>query len=345
MTPRENLMQILSGQKGERPAVLCPGGMMSLAVTEVMTAETAWPRAHTDEEAMVGLALAMQEASGFDNLALPFCMTLECEAYGAAVDFGDRLTQPRVKAPILSLDGSVDPAAGGRRPAALLRRPDFQRGRPALVLRAMRRLRSLRPDVALVGNLNGPFSILGELADLPLLLKSTRRNGDQVHGLLARITDDLVELGKLQVAAGAQVVCLAEPTATGEILGGGLFRDFALPGLNRLAAGLRLAGAAVIVHICGDVRWIEQELFALVAQAVSFDSSVNLLALLEKRPPWQVMGNVSPLVLEAGPAESVALQCRRLATGGVRLIAPACGIVPTTPLAHLRAMREAVVRS
>ena len=332
MTSRERLLNILHGRPADRPSVLCPGGMMSMAVTEVMTAETTWPRSHVQQQAMGDLALAMQDASGFDNLALPFCMTLEAEAYGAQVNFGDAVTQPRVTGPILPPDGS------GRLPI-----PDFRSGRPAMVLGVMGRLKAERPEVALLGNLAGPFSILGELVDARQLLKWTLKRPQEVRNHAERIAADLIEFGKLQVASGADAVCVAEPTATGEILGGELFREFALPWLNRIADELQAAGVPVIVHICGDVRRIEAELFSLSACAASFDSMVDLPALIEKRPPWQAMGNVSPFLLEKGPVESIARHCRRLIEAGVRLLAPACGVVPTTPLSHLKAMRDAAV--
>jgi [methyl-Co(III) methanol-specific corrinoid protein]:coenzyme M methyltransferase len=72
MTPGERLLDILAHKSADRAAVVCPGGMMSLAVTEVMaSSRTSWPEAHTGEEAMLRLSVAMQEATGFDNLAMP----------------------------------------------------------------------------------------------------------------------------------------------------------------------------------------------------------------------------------------------------------------------------------
>lgn len=331
MTSRERLLHILRRQPADRAAVLCPGGMMSMAVTDLMTAETAWPRSHYDESAMVALVTTMQQTSGFDSAALPFCMTVECEAYGAEIDFGTRTTQPRVKAPILSADGT-----------GKLKTPEWTAGRAAMILRAMRRVRAALPDVALLGNLNGPFSILGELVEIRQALKWTRRRPDLLRDYLAPMTDHLIQFGRLQIEAGADAICIAEPSATGEILGGQLFRSFAAPPLNALTQALQAAGVPVIVHICGDVRPIETVLFDLAADAVSFDCTVNLADLIARRPPWLAMGNLSPILLESGPAEAIAQQCRRIVSGGAQLVAPACGIIPTTPAAHLRAMRDSV---
>ncbi|MHC4787652.1 MAG: uroporphyrinogen decarboxylase family protein [Planctomycetota bacterium] len=331
-------MGALRGEPEGRPAVLCPGGMMSLAVTEVMDAEgVGWPQAHGGAEAMLRLALAMQEATGFDNLALPFCMTVEAAAYGAAVDMGDAVTQPRVKGFLMSPDGA------GKLPT-----PEFASGRAGAVLSCLKRAGELRPDLALMGNLVGPLSLLGMLADPLQVLRWTRKRPATMHGHLGRITGDLIAFGRLQAEAGADAICIADPTATGEILGAERFRAFALPYLNRIARALRSgrasarAGAApyVIIHICGDVTAIESALFELEADAVSFDSMADVISLCRKGPPWRVMGNLDAFLLRAGPAEAVARRCRSLLRGGVRLLAPACGVIPTTPLAHLRAMAQ-----
>ncbi|HUV38121.1 MAG TPA: uroporphyrinogen decarboxylase family protein [Planctomycetota bacterium] len=329
MGARNGLLDILAGRGADRPAVVCPGGMMSLAVAEVMDAEgVAWPEAHRDAHAMLRLARAMQKATGLDNLAVPFCMTVEAETYGATVDMGSRTVQPRVRKPILP-----DDAVGE------LRTPDFESGRARTLLDALRLAKDGDEGLPVVGNLVGPFSLLGMLADPLMVMRWTRRQPERLEAYLDRLTDDLSTFGILQRRAGADVVCIAEPTATGEILGGKMFRKFVLPRLDRLVGRLQSEGAKVIVHICGDVRPIEAELRELHADAVSFDSMVDLVALVAKRPPWQVMGNVDAFLLHRGPTDTIAASCRRLIAGGVRLLAPACGVIPTTPLAHLKTMR------
>ena len=331
MTPRERFLAAVSGRPADRAAVVCPGGMMSMAVTEVMTAAGApWPESHRNADAMVALALAMQEATGFDNVAMPFCMTVEAEAYGARVDLGDATSQPRVRGWVLAADGKTP-----------LPDPDWSAGRAALLPQAIRRARAARPNVALIGNLVGPFSLLGMLADPLRVLRWTRRQPQDVHRYMDRLADDLVRFGGIQAEAGADAVCIAEPTATGEILGGTLFAAFVAPYLARIAERLRAAGTRVILHVCGDARPLEAQLTGLPVEAVSFDSMVNIVAVARKGPPWQVMGNVSAFALEDGPAGAIAKWTRSLAAGGVRLLSPACGVVPTTPVAHLRAMREA----
>jgi [methyl-Co(III) methanol-specific corrinoid protein]:coenzyme M methyltransferase len=257
-------------------------------------------------------------------------MTVEAECCGAKVDLGSATSQPRVRGSVLAADGAGD-----------LHEPDFTSGRAGTLLAALKRAKAGKPDLALIGNLVGPFSLLGMLADPLMLLRWTRRKPDLAHRHLDRLTDALIRVGTLQAEAGCDAVCIADPTATGEILGDSLFRSFALPYLNRITGQLRRAGTRAIVHICGNARAIEKELFELDADAVSFDSSVDIVAIAEKKPRWRTMGNVDTFLLDKGPAGAVRRSSRRLLDGGVKLLAPACGVIPTTPVSHLRAMREA----
>ncbi len=331
MTPRDRLRRLLRGEEADRPAVLCPGGMMSMAVTEVMAAEDArWPESNFEPDRMRRLALAMQRETGFDSVALPFCMTVEAEAYGATIDPGNEVTQPKVKGALLPADGAGD-----------LPEPDFASGRAGIVAGELRRVRDECPDLAVIGNVVGPLSLLGMLADPLQMLRWVRKRPDVLHRHLQALTGHLVEFGRRQVEAGVDAVCIADPTATGEILGGPGFAEFALPYLARLASNIRDSSASVMLHICGDVRHIMSQLRRLRPDAMSFDSVVDLVALRRTDPPWQVMGNLSPFLLEAGPVDLIRAQCRVLRDGGVPLIAPACGVVPTTPLAHLRAVSAA----
>jgi [methyl-Co(III) methanol-specific corrinoid protein]:coenzyme M methyltransferase len=193
-------------------------------------------------------------------------MTVEAEALGARVDLGTLTSQPRVRGTLLDAEG-----------AGMLRPPDWQAGRAGTVLEALRAARLQRPDVAVMGNLVGPFSLLGMLADPLMVLRWTRRKPEAVERRLEELTARLIEFGRMQAAAGADVLCIAEPTATGEILGSQLFRRCVLPHLQLIVKSLRDAGAGVIVHICGKVDAIAAELADLPADAVSFDSRADIL--------------------------------------------------------------------
>jgi [methyl-Co(III) methanol-specific corrinoid protein]:coenzyme M methyltransferase len=151
-------------------------------------------------------------------------------------------------------------------------------------------------------------------------------------------------LGQAQVQAGADVVTLADPTATGEILGPRRFEEFAMPYLRQLTEEIQAAGAKVIVHICGDVHTIVESLRQIGADALSVDAMVNLRGLRRAVAPLAVMGNLSAFVLESGPPKRIERWVRMTGSREASIIAPACAVTPATPLVHLQALSQAVKR-
>ena len=62
LTPKERLRTIMEGKPADRPACICPGGMMNMVTSELMEAVKIYlPEAHTDAEKMAALAKAVYE--------------------------------------------------------------------------------------------------------------------------------------------------------------------------------------------------------------------------------------------------------------------------------------------
>ncbi|MEN6305345.1 MAG: uroporphyrinogen decarboxylase family protein, partial [Armatimonadia bacterium] len=338
MTHRERLLAALSREPVDRPPVICPGGMMSAAVVEAMDhCGYAWPQAHVEAEAMAGLALAMYDLGALENLAVPFCMTIEADALGAQVNLGDRITQARVdqepyQSALELLEQAHPPIAASRRAQTMLR--------------ALERVLRERPEAPVIGNLVGPVSLATSLVLPDVFLKQMFRQPQVTQEALERLTDLLLNFGAEQIAKGVEVIAIADPTATGEILGPRLFRTQAAPVLARLTQGLQALGARVIVHICGNVHAVGPLLGQIGADAISVDDMVSLRRLREQVPNAAVMGNFSAVRLEKDPPERIARWVQRIGLRRADIIAPACAMVPTTPLANLQALvRSAAVVS
>ena len=338
MTHKQRLLAALRREPVDRPPVICPGGMMSAAVVEAMERRGySWPKAHVEVEAMAGLALAMYDLGTLENLAVPFCMTVEAEALGAQVNFGDQTTQPRVeREPYPDAQGLLEQAHP----------PISASQRAQTMLTALEKVLRERPEAPVIGNLVGPVSLATSLVQPDIFLKQMFRQPQATQEVLERLTDLLLDFGADQIARGVEIIAIADPTATGEILGPRLFRTQAVPALARLTQGLQALGARVIVHICGNVHTIASLLAEIGADAVSVDGMVSLRKLREQVPNAAVMGNFSTLRLEQNPPERIARWVRRIGLQHADIIAPACAVVPTTPLVNLQALvRSAAVVS
>lgn len=333
MQPRERLLDVLRGKGADRPPFICPGGMMSMAVTECMDRSgVGWPEAHTDPGLMAALTVAACELGGVENLGVPFCMTVEAEALGAAVELGTRDSEPKV------IGYAIESAADTDRLRAL----DVAAGRAAVCVKAVRILRDRAPHLPIIANLTGPVSLAASLLDPLVYYLTLRKDPASAHRLNRACTEDLTRFAAALVEAGADVICIADPSATGEIIGPAGFEIFALPYLNAVLDHVRSScGVPAIVHICGDIRRLEGLLSRVDAEALSVDSMVGIPLLRRMAPGKVTMGNISTFLLEKGePGRLRSAAAQRIAAG-VDILAPACGIGPRTPLANIRALAEA----
>ncbi|VAW39822.1 Methylcobalamin methyltransferase MMP0831 [hydrothermal vent metagenome] len=335
MEPRERLTRIFAGKTIDRPPVLCPGGMMTVSAREIMaSAGFSGHDAHCDPEKMAAIAERIAGISGFENVGVPFCMTVEAESFGARVDLGDIEREPAVtRYPCATLAdfARLSPAA-----------PE-KHGRLPVLLEALRLLKKSTPHLPVMGNLVGPISLATSLVEPTIFFRAMRKETRTVHEILTFITDFLIRLGRAQFAAGADLVTVADPTSTGEILGPRFFNEFSKPYLEKLCQGLGRGEKPVIVHICGNVRLIAPAISDINSVAAfSFDSLVNVARLKEQMGSLVLMGNVSTSVLEKGSPELVRKIARICLARGVEILAPACGISPGTPLANIRALTGAV---
>ena len=328
---KERLVRAMGGQGYDRPPVICPGGMMSAATLDVLARGPA--DFHIDALAMAQVARAIQQYTGFENLGVPFCMTVEAESWGAGVDLGTPEVEPRITRYSFAklgeaVEWEVDPVA---------RSP---RGR--VVLEAIGLLKRDAGDLPVVANLTGPVSLATSLMEPMDFFRLLRRDPVGVKAWLDRLTHCLVEFGQAQVTAGADVVTIADPTATGEILGKKNFDTFAAPYLARLVRSLQEAGAPVVLHICGNATQLVESLRDIPGATLSFDAMVDMGLAQRLLPGRVLMGNVSTILLHQGEPEKITLTARRLVERGVAVISPACGISLATPRANLRALTRAV---
>jgi MtaA/CmuA family methyltransferase len=337
MNQKERLITTLNGRPVDRAPFICPGGMMSMIVTEVMEqGESFWPQAHSDAELMARLTAAANRLAGVENVGVPFCMTVEAEAMGAQVDLGSLEHEPRVVAYAMAQLAELDKLAP----------LDPARGRAGVCCEAVRILKQLAPGVPVIANLTGPVSLATSLIDPLLYYRALRLDKEAAHRLTLLSTESAITFGDALIEAGADVICIADPSATGELIGGKAFAEFVLPYLNLMTEHFKERfGIPSIVHICGDVKSLGETLREIRAEAVSVDSVVGIPRLQDLAHGKVTMGNVSTFLLERGTAEAVALAGRVCLDHGVDILAPACGIGPRTPLANIKSLAGTVARA
>jgi len=335
LAPTERLTRVLTRRSVDRPPVICTGGMMNAAVVQVMNegGGPTLPAAHFSAEGMAELARRIHQATGFENLGVPFCMTVEPEVLGSEIDPGTLACEPKI-----AREGFASCEAVELREVSQLVRS----GRIGTVIQAAYHLKRSHPDVPVVASLSGPVSTAASVVTPLAFLKELRTRPAAAHRVLDYVTRLLVEYAREVIDAGADVIAIGDPTATGEILGPKLFHDYAVRYLNQLSDAIHDVGKPVIIHICGDMSRSREHLAALHADAISVDALVSLKRLKEDFPQINTMGNVSTSLLEFGEADKVVRVTERLVRDGTDIISPACGLSTSTGLTNIRAITDTV---
>jgi [methyl-Co(III) methanol-specific corrinoid protein]:coenzyme M methyltransferase len=332
LAPRERLLGVLSKKLVDRPPVICTGGMMNAAIVEVMQKTgLTLPEAHFSGAKMAALAEAVSEHTGFENIGVPFCMTVEAELFGSRIDHGTLACEPKIQSEAFTSLTKVEIAANAARG-----------GRAVVVAEAVERLSRKRPDFPVVATLTGPVSVAASIVDPVTFLKELRTRREDAHRVLGQITAVLAEYAGALVAAGATVIAVGDPTATVEILGPQLFQEYAVHYLNDLIGAIHALATPVIVHICGKLGTGTRLLPGLASDAISVDAMVSLKGLKADAPALVTMGNLSTYLLQWGAPDKIAERAVELVRDGVDIIAPACGLSTSTTLTSITAMTRAV---
>jgi [methyl-Co(III) methanol-specific corrinoid protein]:coenzyme M methyltransferase len=332
VSEKTRLISVLEGRPVDRVPAICPGGMMNMAVLEVMMATGhRWPQAHIDPKEMAMLSLGVKHLGEIENVGVPFCMTVEAEALGAKVFLGTESTEPRiVEYPLKRIEDWEN-----------LPSITEEHYRVSTVLEAIRILKESCPETPVIGNITGPISLATSLIEPMEFYKALRRKPEIALRFLDFVTDNLIFFAGAMLRAGADVINIADPSGTGEILGPRAFSEVVVPYINKITEAVEASSGYAMVHICGRLGPVLAELSKLKSPVLSIDAVTSLREVKESLPGKVVMGNVSSYLLEKGTPEKVAVAAITSIKQGAGILAPACGIGPRTPVANIRAMVRA----
>ena len=171
-----------------------------------------------------------------------------------------------------------------------------------------------------------------------IFYKELRKKNEDAHGYMQFVTDQLIRFGKAQIEAGADVIALSDPSATGEILGPKFFEEFTVRYVNQIVDAMKEAGAQTIVHICGQMSPVYKEVNMVRSSVLSFDSVVPMKEARANLKDRVLMGNVSTFALEFGEQEKVRTLAKGCVRSGSDIISPACGLGMKSPLANVQAI-------
>ncbi len=325
MTEKQRLLDVLNGKKTDRPPVICPGGMMNAAVTEVV--EGIKKNHNSDVDAMVEAAVKVHELTGFENYGVPFCMTIESEPFDVEVDLGSKLVEPRITKYNEDILNNLDEVKVKHSKRA------------KIVLEAISRLKN--NEIPVIGNITGPMSVVTSVIEPTDYYKMMRKDKVKAMKFLEVVTDYLIDFSTKMIENGADLIAMSDPSATGEILGKKNFEEFMIPMYKKISEAVHEKGIKIIIHICGKSQSILESLNESGADSLSFDSAVGIKeAKKVLRTP--IMGNVSTQLLDQGEKEKVKLHTETVIKNGTSIVSPACGLAMSTTIKNLKIMTDTV---
>jgi [methyl-Co(III) methanol-specific corrinoid protein]:coenzyme M methyltransferase len=324
MNAAERLLRILAGKPVDRAPVI---GVTSVVTVDLMRqVATRWPDAHHDPTQMARAGAAAHVVCGLESVKVPFDMAVEAGALGADIDYGTDATLPKIRAPLFES------------PRQLAFHGDLlARGRYPVVLEAIRIARKQYGDtVPVISSMLGPFTLAGCLFGVETLLVWLIEEPETVHAAMETATRLVAAYIRGQFDAGAHVVQVSEPTASGDLISPTQYLEHIAPFHRELIAGM---DRPVITHICGNITGHLPHLASVGFRGVSFDVKTDIrTARTHLKGKAALIGYLPTSLLRDGSPAEVRAAAEQCLVEGVDALNAGCAVAPDTPLDNIRAM-------
>ena len=325
MTPKERIYAILKGGSYDRPAVTPI--LMAWAANFIGRTYRDY---YLDGDVLVQAQLAVIRAFNLDQISAISDPWREASAYGMEFDY---------------------PADGVGRPKEVLIKThdDISRLRPFDIENAERtkqRIESVRKMAAEVGQtrsvlgwVEGPLAEYGDLRGVESAMLDLIDKPELFLKAGEIIVRNAITFAVAQIKAGADMIGVGDSAAS--LIAPDMYAELVLPLQQKLIAAIHQAGAAVKLHICGNIKNIVQHMAKSGTDIIDVDWMVPLEQARELAGPQITLcGNFNPagVLFEGSPQDvaDAARQCIK-SCGDRFILMPGCEVPPATPEQNIRA--------
>ncbi len=331
MTPREVILTAFEGKKPDRiPATLFGGGMWS-----IKDYNSSFKDLSLDSANMADMLVALSDkllcdivyaGSGYNNF--------HASAFGGGIKFRE-MGAPDLEEHFIS---SVED----------LQNLDLAKLDSSEVIQtvisALKEIKSrIGNEYALTMTAWGPYTLGARMVGEEKMMKATFKNPDLVHKVTDFATDLLIHLYEPLVADGTlEIISLADPTASGDLISKKQFETFALPYLKKFTDWAKSKKAHTLVHICGNTT-DRLDLFPQSgASCISLDHKTDIAKAKDVLHGTMCFaGNIDPVnIMLQGSVQDVEDACKQVietaGTDGGFVLMPGCDIPPTVPYENIQ---------
>ncbi|GAA0865560.1 uroporphyrinogen decarboxylase family protein [Paraclostridium tenue] len=211
----------------------------NIPIALIKALDIKFPDFHTNKYDIAYISKGLKKYKNDSICKVPFCTTVEAEAFGGIINLGDLKSTPRVKSYAYnSLDELFN-----------IKNIDFNKGRINEVLEAVSILNNEGEVVAL--NVCGPITIISLLIDLKYFYKGIRKNKNQINDFMKLIEDNIVNYIIKGYENGAKIISYSDPVGDVNIVGPKVYENIVsvttLNIINRVSNKLD----DCIIHLCG----------------------------------------------------------------------------------------------
>ena len=324
MNTKDEIVKVFENKGGDEhpPAIFTQTG----TVGQMEACGAYWPAANFDSAKMATLALQAHRMFGFATVRIPFCITVDADAFGCEIFEGTESSQPSVKNFPYSCDEvpaliSPDEFVASERVQTVLGAADIVS----------------KEDLFSVSGMNGPVACINNLLGMENVLMTLMMEPEKIVAWLNAVTPHLVAYSKALSEATDAVLIIEEASSdlTPPEYFDTVFGAF-LPKVIRSAQ----TGAYCVTHTCGSTMDVADKLAALGQDAISLEVSADPQAYLDLIGDRCLrLGAINPVetLMSKTPSEVIA-EAKRSAELGFDFVTPECGVPPQTPNENLMAL-------
>jgi uroporphyrinogen decarboxylase len=336
MNGRQILLDAINGKKpGRTPVVLFSAGAWTfnsrgLTLSQVIGHSNIMAEAIIETFLRKAPSDAVWVGSGFNNLPV--------KALGGSITYPGKGT-PQVSKYAVEEASDLDRMD----PSGLARDPDVPSlwDTTALVRQGI-------GEKTLIGACGwGPFTLAGQMYGTERLMSGIYKDPASVQRVLNFSVEASVVYYRGFIEKGAEIISIAEPLASGDMISRKHFERFVMPAVRRFMDRLKGLKAINLLHICGNITNRLDLIPDMGVDVLSVDYKVDLKKVREAAGTRIAFaGNVNPAdILQAGTADDVTDASHRCIEAGGEdgnfILMPGCDIPPTVPIGNIRAFFDA----
>ncbi len=206
---------------------------------------------------------------------------------------------------------------------------------------------TLPPGVLKGGYVVGPFTLAGLMMGADDTVMSTVLDPPTLHRLCHFTTERIQQYIQLLISAGADVICILEPTAV--MLSPEQFSEFSAIYIRHITTSFKYSGINFVYHTCGNTMHLAEKMARSGVNGLSLDSrdvGVDLAAVARSVPEdIVVIGNINPATtMRFGSTADVRREVNALLGEMEKqpnfVLSTGCDLPQETPEANIREFME-----